>query len=103
MKTKLQPFAFNSDVVNDENHIYFLPRQEQLYELLRYPLSDDEPTWLTIRRAAMEIINKEGRFPSVVFAPVRLANEDGIRVTCDELCLKLVFMTPDRLKGIIKP
>lgn len=110
---QIEKVPFNSDVVNDNDHVCFPYRKEELFALARFPVYDNVPLQDTIRAAVREL-NNEYVFPSLVFIPfVRYAEaveedtEDDIlrgrslSFTCKMLNLQMLVMTPDCWKDKI--
>ena len=108
---KLETVVFNSDVVNDNDHIYSPYRQANFFELIKYPLYDNIPLTHSIRGMVKEL-GKECLFPTVVFIPLlryseAIQQEDVptvmSRMTLHDVCtqegLQYIVMTPDSLKG----
>lgn len=110
----IEKVVFNSDVVNDNNHIYFPFRKDELFVLARFPVYDNVPLQDTIRAAVREL-HEECLFPSLVFIPfVRYAeatSEDSVDdvfggrtlpLVCENMKLQIIVMTPDCFKEKIK-
>lgn len=110
----IEKTVFNSDVVNDNDHVYFPFRKEDIFALARFPVYDNVPLQDTIRDAVREL-HEEFLFPSLVFIPfVRYAeatNEDSVDdvlggrtlpLVCEHIKLQIIVMTPDCFKENIK-
>ena len=110
----IEKVVFNSDVVNDNDHVYFPFHKEDIFALAKFPVYDNVQLRETIREAVREL-NNEYLFPSLVFIPfVRYAEaledetEDDIMrgrslyFTCEMLNLQMLVMTPDGLKDKVK-
>lgn len=110
----IEKVVFNSDVVNDNDHVYFPFRKEEIFALARFPVYDNVPLQDTIRAAVREL-HEECLFPSLVFIPfVRYAeatSEDSvddvlggrtILSVCEYMKLQIIVMTPDFLKHKVK-
>lgn len=111
---EIDKVPFNSDVVNDNDHVYFPFRKEEIYSLAKFPVYDNVQLRETIREAVREL-NNEHVFPSLVFIPfLRYAEavddetEDDILrgrslyLTCEMLNLQILVMTPDGFKDKVK-
>ena len=106
--------VFNSDVVNDNDHVYFPFRKEDIFTLARFPVYDNVPLLDTIRDAVREL-HEEFLFPSLVFIPfVRYAEatsedsvddvlgERNLLSICEHMRLQILVITPDCFKEKIK-
>jgi len=106
----IEKVVFNSDVVNDNDHVYFPFRKEDIFTLVRFPVYDNVPLHDTIRDAVREL-HEEFLFPSLVFIPfVRYAeatSEESVDdvfggrtlpLVCENMKLQIIVMTPDYLK-----
>ena len=102
MIAKIEPCVFNSDVLNDEYHIYFLSPHRRLFELVRYPLFDNVPIIESVFEARKVILNKYGVFPKVVFVPFSRADDGKLPYICDSHGIQVVYMTSDGMKEHVK-
>ena len=111
---EIDKVPFNSDVVNDNDHVYFPFRKEEIFSLARFPVFDNVQLRETIREA-VRTLNKVGISPSLVFIPfLRYAeamddetDDDILRgrslyFTCEMLNLQILVMTPDCFKDKVK-
>lgn len=111
---QIEKVVFNSDVVNDNDHVYFPYHEKEFFALARFPLFDNISLKSTIVEAVREL-RTEHIIPSLVFIPlVRYADatndeteEDIMRgrslsYTCDMLDLQMLVMTPDCLKHKVR-
>lgn len=107
---EIDKVPFNSDVVNDNDYVYFPSYEHEVFALARFPVFDNEPLQDTIKKA-MRKLNNEYIFPTVVFIPFArysetLAEETEddvlsgrcISSVCNDLDLQMLVMTPDSLK-----
>lgn len=111
---QIEKVPFNSDVVNDNDHVFFPFLEEDIFALAKFPVYDNVQLRETIREA-MKKLNNEHVFPSLVFIPflryaeaVEDETEDDIMrgrslsFTCQMLNLQMLVMTPDGLKDKVK-
>ena len=103
MISKLEQVVFNSDVVNDSHHIYFLDPTNFVFELIRYPLFDNVPLVESVFDARKKITNKYMVIPKVVFIPLERIEEGKFEFICEKTGMQVVYMTPDYLKEHVKP
>ncbi len=111
---QIEKVPFNSDVVNDNDHVFFPLYEHEVFALARFPIFDNEPLQDTIKNA-VRTLNNECVFPAVVFIPLlryseTLAEETEdnilygrcISSACNDCDLQMLVMTPDGLKDRVK-
>lgn len=109
MQNPLVKAVFNSDMLNDENHIYLDYNYVTYgFGLTKWPIKDD---LMDSVYSAWKELHKYGHIPSVLFVPFKSYNKEvGIQTIDDTLSgytfenkvetlgLRLLIMTPDYLK-----
>jgi len=97
---QIEKVPFNSDVVNDNDHVFFPLYEHEVFALASFPIFDNEPLQDTIKEA-VRTLNNAYIFPTVVFIPL-LRYSENISSACNDCDLQMLVMTPDGLKDRVK-
>lgn len=105
--------VFNSDMMNDENHIYFdFYSVTQGFGFVKWPINGDVKVAL---QTAVHKLNEYAETPTMVMVPFKYYHEEvvketpekvlaniGLRGWCKMFGLQLYVMTPDYLKNHVR-